>query len=58
MGPGRLGGGATGIVVFAASARVGEDVVGVVYLLEAFCASGAFWGVCGDAIGVVFEGSS
>ena len=45
-------------VVVAAARGVRERVVGVVYLLEALCAGGAFGAVCGDAVGVVLEGLS
>lgn len=41
-------------VVVAAACGVGEGVVSVVDLLEAFCAGGALGGVGGDAVRVVF----
>ena len=47
-----------GGVVFASARGVGEGVVGVVDLLEAFCAGSAFGRFSGDAVGVVFEGCS
>lgn len=45
---------AAGFVVVSAASGVGEGVVGVVDLLEALCAGGAFGGVGGNAVGVVF----
>lgn len=51
-----MGGEGAGGVVVAATGRVGEGVVGVVDLLEFFCAGGAGGVVVGDAVGVVFEG--
>lgn len=63
VGGGRRGVGREGVegaggVVVSAAGGVGEGVVGVVYLLEALGASGAFRGVGGNTVRVVFEGCS
>jgi len=43
------------LVIIAAAGRIGEGVIGIVYLLELASAFCAFWRIGGDAVGVCFQ---
>lgn len=49
--------GACGVVV-ATTRGFGEGIICIVYLLKFTSSLSAFRGVCGDAVGVCFEGCS
>jgi hypothetical protein len=45
-------------VIVAASRGIGEGIVGIIYELKLAGSFRSFWGVCGDAVRVGFEGCS